>query len=499
MTDWLWSLQGVGQHDGGWGFEMRLVLRSSWMLVVATTAAATVGSVPATAATWDIDTVAGNGLSGWSGDGGPATSARIQRPHGVTAVPGGGFLFADHTNHRVRRVAPDGTISTFAGNGVDGFSGDGGAATAAQLSFPFDVARMADGSILIADHNNSVVRRVTPNGAIARFAGTGVRGFSGDGGPATQAQLDGAASLAVMADGSVLITDFHNARIRRVAPNGTISTFAGNGTTGFAGDGGPATAASLNQPIGLAVARDGGVLIADSRNHRLRRVAPNGTISTIAGIGSSGFAGDGGPATAASLSNPWDVATVGDGSVIVADTNASRIRRIDPAGTIATIAGGAGPPGYGGDGGPALGATLRNPAGVALARNGDLLIADTVNNRIRRVITPWTDRDGDGVLDSSDNCVDVPNAGQENRDNDALGDACDPDRDGDGVDNATDNCADVANADQRDGDQDSIGDACDPVANYVIDVTIPGSDVVVQLLPCSTAAVLPCRVLTLGP
>lgn len=477
-------------------------VRSPRLCAAAAVSAAVLAAVPAVAATGDIYPFAGTGQPGFSGDGGQATLAQIWAPTGVAAAPDGSVLFADAGNHRVRRVAPDGTISTLAGTGVAGLSGDGGRATSAELQFPLDVALMPDGGFVIADQGNAVVRRVAPDGTISTFAGTvGERGSAGDGGPATQAQLEGAFSVTVMPDGSVLISDFYDARIRRVDPSGIISTFAGNGTKGWDGDGGPASAASLRWPAGIAVARDGGVLIADSGNDRIRRVAPNGTISTIAGPQiagrASGYSGDGGPATAARLSSPRDVAAAPDGSVIVVDSGNGRIRRIDPAGNIATIAG-SDARGYSGDGGPATAAGFDSPPGAAIAPNGDLLISDN-NHRIRRVVAALADADDDGVLDSSDNCVNVPNPDQHDQDGDTLGDACDPDRDGDGIDNGSDNCASTPNAEQRDGDQDGIGDACDPVADYVVDVTVPGSKVVVRGLPCSTASLLPCRALALRP
>ncbi len=185
-----------------------------------------------------ITTVAGTGTAGYSGDGGPASSAMINYPRGVAALPDGGFVFPDSNNHRIRRVWPNGTITTIAGTGVQGYSGDGGPATSAQLSTPFAVAPLSDGGFLIADTGNFRIRRVGPGGTITTVAGTGVAGFSGDGGPATAAQVYGLFNLAEMADGGFVFTDMQNQRIRRVFPDGTIQTIAGTGAIAFGGDGG---------------------------------------------------------------------------------------------------------------------------------------------------------------------------------------------------------------------------------------------------------------------
>jgi hypothetical protein len=221
-----------------------------------------------------ITTVAGIGTPGHSGDGGPATMAQLFAPSGVAATADGGFLIADTGNSRVRKVSPTGTITTVAGSGTPGFSGDGGAATAAHLGLnsPYGVAATPDGGFLIADDVNSRVRKVSSTGTITTVAGTGVRGSSGDGGPASAAQLDTPTGVAATADGGVLIADFFGSRVRRVSPTGTITTVAGNGTPGFSGDGGPATAAQIEQPFGVAPTASGGFLIGDSANNRVRFV-----------------------------------------------------------------------------------------------------------------------------------------------------------------------------------------------------------------------------------
>jgi sugar lactone lactonase YvrE len=256
---------------------------------------------------------------------------------GVAAQADGRFLIADAAS--IRRVEVDGTISTIAGTAIfDGFSGDGGPATRAELNSD-GVADLADGRILIADRGNGRIRRVELDGTISTIAGNGESRFSGDGGPATSAALAGPFGVAAVADGRVLIVDTGNHRIRRIELDGTITTIAGNGNAGFAGDGGPATSAVLNLPRGATALADGRVLVADQDNHRIRRIELDGTITTVAGTGTAGFSGDGGPATSAALSAPGGVAAQADGRVLVADRNNRRIRRIELDGTIITIAG----------------------------------------------------------------------------------------------------------------------------------------------------------------
>lgn len=332
-----------------------------------------------------ITTVAGNGSFGFSGDGGPATSASLRWPQGL-ALDGAGALFiADSRSHRIRRVDSAGTITTVAGNGTAGFGGDGGAATGASLSGPLHVAVDAAGNVFIADVNNRRIRRVDSTGMIATVAGNGAFGFTGDGGPATSASLTTPRGVAVDTAGNLFVSDPGNKRIRRVDPAGTITTIAGSGIVGFSGDGGPATSASLANAVDLAVDAEGRLFIADGDNQRIRRVDSAGTITTVAGNGSYAFSGDGGPAASASLARPLDVAVDGAGNLFIADVYDQRIRRVDPAGTITTVAGN-GTYGFSGDGGPATSAGLRDPAAVALDSAGNLFILDQFR-RVRRVDT----------------------------------------------------------------------------------------------------------------
>jgi hypothetical protein len=217
--------------------------------------------------------VAGNGTRGFSGDGGPATAAEIFDPNGLAVLPDGGFLIADG-DYVVRRVFPDGTITTVAGTGVQGFSGDGGPATAAQLNLPYSVAVTPDGGFLIADSGNRRVRRVSPTGIITTVAGTGVPGSSGDGGAATAAQLNDPTGLATTPDGGFLVADFFGNRVRRVSPTGVISTLAGTGNLAVFrnGDGGPATAANIDLPFAVALTPSGGFVFSEEGNAAVRFV-----------------------------------------------------------------------------------------------------------------------------------------------------------------------------------------------------------------------------------
>jgi hypothetical protein len=343
----------------------------------------------AATATNTIVTVAGSDdFGGFSGDGGPAPAAALNEPTGVAVMPDGGYLIADAGNARVRRVSRAGTITTVAGNGTYAFSGDGGPATAAGLRAPLGVTVMPDGGYLIADAGTARIRRVSPAGTITTVAGTGTPGFSGDGGPATAAQLYAPSGVAAMPDGGYLIADTGNSRVRRVSPNGTITTVAGTGTPGFSGDGGPATAAQLgqNSPYSVAVTADGGFLIGDEVNARVRRVSPTGIITTVAGTGVHGTTGDGGAATAAQINVPFGVAVTPDGGFLIGDMFANRVRRVSPTGVITTVAGTGTPAVFAnGDGGPATAANLTYPFGVASTPSGGFVFAEEGNSRVRFV------------------------------------------------------------------------------------------------------------------
>lgn len=337
-----------------------------------------------------INTFAGTGTWGFSGDGGPAISAQLGSPIGLAVDGVGNIYIADYLNNRVRKVTPLGIISTFAGNGTFGYSGDGGLATSAQLRQPNGLTIDGAGNIYIADDFNHCVRRVTPAGIISTFAGTGVQGYSGDGGPATSAQLNKPYGLTIDRMGNIYIAEYLNHCVRKVTPAGIISTFAGTGVQGFSGDGGPAVSAQLREPTGVIPDGAGNIYIADNSNYRVRKVTPAGIIFTFAGTGVGGYSGDGGPATNAQFYGPTGLTTDGAGNIYISDLVNQRIRRISPSGIISTFAG-TGIQGFSGDGGPAINAQLDNPQGLTTDAAGNLYIADHWNNRVRRVNYPNTD------------------------------------------------------------------------------------------------------------
>ena len=336
-----------------------------------------------------ITTIAGTGEEGSSGDGGPAFAAQLNLPAGVAVDGAGNLYIADRGNHRIRRIDPSGTITTIAGTGGRGFRGDGGPAVAAQLNFPAGVSVDGAGNLYIADEWNHRIRRIDSSGTITTLAGTGRRGFSGDGGTAVAARLNYPNGVAVDGAGNLYIADSDNHRIRRIDSSGTITTIAGTGERGFNGDGATASSAQLSYPTGMAIDRAGNLVFADTGNHRIRRIDSSGTITTLAGTGEGDFSGDAGPAVAAKLNGPRDVAIDSAGNFVFADTGNDRIRRIDPSGTITTIAG-TSRSGFGGDGGPAAAAELNFPEDVAIDGAGNLYIADTANHRIRRVDSSGT-------------------------------------------------------------------------------------------------------------
>ena len=356
-----------------------------------------------------VTVVAGNGSMGFTGDGGPATAASLSYPRGVAVDAAGTLCIADTGNARIRRVdAATRVITTIGGNGTLGFSGDGGVATEASFAFPASIAVDASGNVYIADQDNARVRKI--DGAtkiVSTFAGTGVSGFTGDGGPASGATITYIATVAVDRSGNVLVADAGAGRIRKVDRTTNIITTEAGGS----GEGAPAISAILFTPRGVAVDASGNVYIADTFHHRIRKVnAVTKAITTIAGTGTPGVSGDGGPATAARIFTPFGVRLDRLGNLYIADDDNYRIRKIDAAtGIISTVAGN-GSNDFSGDGGPATAAALSEPKAVAVDTAGNLYIADPFNARIRFVnaatgiITTFA---GGGMLDDGARATDA--------------------------------------------------------------------------------------------
>jgi hypothetical protein len=369
----------------------------------ATGTSSTVTVTEGTATPGMITTVAGIAKQGYSGDGGLAISAELMVPFGVAVDASGNIYIADTLNHRIRKVDIGGIITTVAGDGTLGYSGDNGSATSAELTGPAGVALDASSNIYICD--NSRIRKVSPSGIITTVAGNGYAdsngngGYSGDNGPATSAELNEPQGVTIDASGNIYIADVQNNRIRKVSPDGVITTVAGDGTQDYSGDSGSATSAELNLPSGVAVDASGSIFIADSNNYRIRKVSPDGVITTVAGNGLGGYSGDNGPATNAGLF-PHGIALDSFGDIFIADADGNSIRKVSPDGVITTVAGN-GQGGYLGDYGPATNAELNTPMGVALDASSNIFIADTNNNRIRMVTSNAPVPSISGLLPSS--------------------------------------------------------------------------------------------------
>lgn len=393
--------------------------------------------------------IAGTGQSGYSGDGGPATAAQLSFPIGLAVDAAGNVYVADRDASVVRKIAANGTIATVAGTGAAGYSGDGGPASSAQLNGPFGLAVDTAGNLYIADANNNCIRRVSANGAITTVAGNTARGFLGDGSPARDAWLNAPEGVTVDSASNLYIADTYNNRIRKVTSDGKINTVAGSGNEIFAGDDGPAIDAGMGLPPDVAVDRLGNLYIADFGGSRIRlvsngiittvagssngappvdgqeavnlrfsgptgvavdsngaiyfgegsigsgsglargvfkiwKVASDGVLTTLAGNGTENFAGDGGAATAAQLNTPTAVALDFQGNLYIADSLNNRVRQVAPGGTIGTFAG-TGVPGFAVDSGPPAGAQFNTPEGVGVDPAGIVYIVDTLNSRVRQL------------------------------------------------------------------------------------------------------------------
>ena len=335
-----------------------------------------------------ITTVAGSGPAltnpgGYSGDGGQATAAELSIPEAVVFDAAGNLYIADWNNHVIRKVNTAGIITTVAGTVTHGFSGDGGPATAAQLNGPSAVAFDAHNNLYIADYYNNRVRMVNTAGIITTLVGTGAQGFSGDGGQATTAQIYWPSGIDFDAAGNLFVLDYYNIRVRKVNTAGIISTVAGNGTSGYNGDGIQATTAKLNNPAGIMVDAVGNLFIADELNYRVRMVNTAGIITTFAGNGNYGTAANGVPATSVPL-YPDGLTHDINGNIYISNYLDGTIRKVNAAGIIITVAGND-TTGFSGDGGNATAASLCQPSGLAFDATGNLFIADGCNNRIRGV------------------------------------------------------------------------------------------------------------------
>jgi sugar lactone lactonase YvrE len=332
-----------------------------------------------------VVTVIGNGIRGFSGDNGPATSASIDRPTGLAIDSVGNLYMADFEGRRIRKVTTDGIIHTIAGTGQTGLTGDGGPAINATIDLPMDLFINNTGDLYISSLANNVVRKISASdGIINTIVGNGAYGFSGDGGPALNATLKGAVSLVIDGAQNIYVSDRYNSRVRKVDNSGTISTFAGNGAGNSSGDGGAATSVGLNRPSAVAFDSSGNMYIADAANHRIRKVTTQGAISTIAGTGNPGFSGDNGPAVNAMLDEPQGIAADINGNIYIADTRNSRVRQINKNLVISTYAGSGNTLG---DGGPATNANVGQTRSIAVDQVGNLFIADPFHARIRRVNT----------------------------------------------------------------------------------------------------------------
>lgn len=329
-----------------------------------------------------VTTIAGT-RSQFRGDDGPAAQALLFEPSDAKPDRAGGWIIADTGNHRIRRISPTGLITTIAGDGESGFAGDGGPALAARLASPQGVAVDSSGNIFIADTENHRVRRITSEGVITTVAGTGSPGFNGDLRAPAQSQLSRPAAVAIDSNGWLVIADTGNHRVRRVINGNLMVVIAGDGTAGFGGDGGSGKDAQLNNPRGLSIDSEGSIFIADATNYRVRKLSTTGVIATAAGNGSMGFSGDGGPARQAGFGSIRGVAADAQGALYIADGDNLRIRQV-ASGIVRTIAG-SGLRGFSGDGGAALDARFDDPAGIAVDSAGSVAFADRLNHRIRKL------------------------------------------------------------------------------------------------------------------
>lgn len=331
-----------------------------------------------------VDTVAGTGQAGRSGDGGPATAARLNNPFGVVRGPDGAIYFCEYDGHLVRRIGKDGTIATVAGSGQAGY--ENGPAAKASFNKPHEIRFDARGDLYVADMMNHAIRKIDlKTGAVTTVAGTGRAGYAGDGGPAVEAQLKQPHSIQFGPDGDLYIGDIGNHVIRRVDKSGRISTFAGTGKAGPTPDGAPIQGTPLNGPRALDFDAQGRLWLATREGNQVFRFdLKEGRIHHVAGTGKKGFTGNGGPAREATLSGPKGIAVAGNGDVYLVDTESHSIRKVDAKSGRLELVIGTGEKGDGPDG-PAAACRLARPHGIWIDPDGTLFIGDSENHRVRRL------------------------------------------------------------------------------------------------------------------
>jgi len=339
-----------------------------------------------------ITTIAGDGITEFIGDGGPATLAELAMPAGLYVTPAGVIYIADLANNRVRQIDASGNIHTFAGDSTIGYGGDNGPAIHAHLHNPNGVAMDDAGNLYISDRLNDVIRKVDPSGTITTVCGTTAGGYFGDNGPATLAHLETPGGVWANTAGDLFIPDYGNSRVRRVqASTGIITTIAGDGTFGYGGDNNLAVNAQLRYPTAVCTDASGNVYIADYGNHCIRKIdAITGIITTICGNGTLGYTGDNGPAVNAQLSYPNSIFVDAANNIFISDNGNNVIRMIKADGVIHTIVG-TGVHGYSGDNGPAILAKINGPTAVFEDGTGNLYLADSYNAVIRKVTPPFLD------------------------------------------------------------------------------------------------------------
>lgn len=338
--------------------------------------------------TYTLRNYIGTGTAGYAGDSAAADAATTQLnyPMAIARAANGTLYIADTFNQRIRSVGTDGVIKTVVGTGTPGFGGDGAAATAALIASPYGVAVDTAGNLYFTDTRNMMVRKVSTSGTITKLAGSGVQGFGGDDGNAVDALMNLPTGIVVDASGSVYVADTLNHRVRKITTDGKISTYAGTGEPNSGGDGKPAKEATLYHPQALALDSAGNLYIGDTYNQRVRKVSTSGIITTYVGSGAQGYRGDGGQATSAQLNYPMGLYVDASGVLYIVDSYNGRVRAVTENGVIRTIAG-SGRFGDFGDGVPALTADLRFPRGITGDGSGGFFLLDTDNNRIRR-LTP---------------------------------------------------------------------------------------------------------------